>query len=192
MAKPALKKDETSPDNNVKKKNDFGPILINIVITSLVCAIFIGANYFLQSKLLSSQLKAVTDGENAADTVDIPEKGIILDLGEFTMNLADVAPRRFLKISVAIEVSASEAEAATPKSGGHGGEVKNPVVAEMEQYRPAIRDAIITVMTSKTSEELAKTQGKELSKQQITESVNNIFDGEREVIRVSFGEFIMQ
>lgn len=191
MTKPAARKDEMAPENT-KKKNDFGPILINIVITSLVCAIFIGANYFLQSKLLTAQLKAVTDGENAEDTIDVPEKGIILDLGEFTMNLADVTPRRYLKISVAIEVSTPEGEVVAPQSGGHGAEVKNPVVAEMEQYRPAIRDAIITVMTSKTSEELAKVQGKELAKQQITESVNNIFDGEREVIRVSFGEFIMQ
>ena len=170
MTRPASRKDEMTPDS-AKKKN-MSPILINIVITSLICVIFIGANYFLQSKLLSSQL--------------------ILDLGEFTMNLADVSPRRYLKISVAIEVSTPEGEIVEQKSGGHGGEVKNPVVAEMEQYRPAIRDAIITVMTSKTSEELAKVQGKELAKQQITESVNNIFDGEREVIRVSFGEFIMQ
>lgn len=61
MTKPAARKDEMAPENT-KKKNDFGPILINIVITSLVCAIFIGANYFLQSKLLTAQLKAVTDG----------------------------------------------------------------------------------------------------------------------------------
>ncbi len=190
MTRPASRKDEMTPDS-AKKKN-MSPILINIVITSLICVIFIGANYFLQSKLLSSQLKAVTDGEITEDTIDVPEKGIILDLGEFTMNLADVSPRRYLKISVAIEVSTPEGEIVEQKSGGHGGEVKNPVVAEMEQYRPAIRDAIITVMTSKTSDELAKVQGKELAKQQITESVNNIFDGEREVIRVSFGEFIMQ
>lgn len=45
MTKPAARKDEMAPENT-KKKNDFGPILINIVITSLVCAIFIGANYF--------------------------------------------------------------------------------------------------------------------------------------------------
>ena len=62
----------------------------------------------------------------------------------------------------------------------------------MEQYKPAIRDAVITVLTSKTSDELATTAGKELAKQQIAESVNGIFDGEREVIRVSFGQFIMQ
>ena len=190
MTKPTEKNGETAPNNT--KKQDIGPILVNIVITSLVCAIFIGANYFLQSKLLTTKLKAVSEGEDVAETVDVPEKGIILDLGEFTMNLADIAPRRYLKISVAIEVSTPEGEIVEQKSSGHGGEAKNPVVEEMEQYRPAIRDAIITVMTSKTSEELAKVQGKELAKQQITESVNNIFDGEREVIRVSFGEFIMQ
>ena len=34
--------------------------------------------------------------------------------------------------------------------------------------------------------------GKELVKEQITEDVNAIFAGEREVIRVNFGQFIIQ
>ena len=34
--------------------------------------------------------------------------------------------------------------------------------------------------------------GKELVKEQITEDVNAIFAGQREVLRVSFGQFIIQ
>lgn len=201
MTKPIAKKEhEVKPDKDQKGDKKSNPILTNIFVTSLVCLLFIGANYFLQAKLLKTQLKTVTaseDGINPDDAaLNKPEKGIILDLGEFTMNLSDITPRRFLKISVAIEVTNPNAD---PKAksgggfgGGHGKEEKDPVVAEMEQYRPAIRDAIITVMTSKTSEDIAKTTGKELAKQEITDAVNDIFDGEREVMRVSFGEFIMQ
>lgn len=201
MAKPTQAKD---PEKEKDKGEGGGAnaILINIITTTIVCIIFIGVNYFLQSNLLTTQLKTVTaeqSGDSDSEQLDKPEKGIVLDLGDFTMNLSDIEPRRYLKANVAVEITNPEPiSAEAPKSGGHGGHGEAPpdpkalIVAEMEQYKPAIRDAVITVLTSKTSDELATTAGKELAKQQIAESVNGIFDGEREVIRVSFGQFIMQ
>ncbi len=207
MTKPVNKSEaEVKPSADSKKDAKQGgggggggnSLVTNLIITSIICSIFVGANYFIQATLLKSQLKNVgadvdVDSEAKANK---PEKGTILDLGQFTMNLSDVEKRRYLKINVAIEVSNPEGGA--PKaSGGHGGghgggEAKDPVLEEMEQYRPAIRDSVISIMTSKTSDELATTAGKELAKQQIADAVNDIFDGEREVMRVSFGDFIMQ
>ena len=205
MAKPTQAKE---PEIKEVAKPDGGgsSLLINIITTTIICIIFIGVNYFLQSNLLTTQLKSVTaqqSTEEDSENLDKPEKGIVLDLGDFTMNLSDIEPRRYLKANVAIEITNPEpiVQAEEPKKeGGHGhghGEAPAPdpkaaIVAEMEQYKPAIRDSVITVLTSKTSDELATTAGKELAKQQIAEAVNGIFDGEREVIRVSFGQFIMQ
>lgn len=201
MAKPTQEK-TPEKDKAVSENGGSNSILINIITTTIVCIIFIGVNYFLQSNLLTSQLKNVTSQESAEDNseqLDKPERGLVLDLGDFTMNLSDVEPRRYLKANVAVEITNPEpdpaAEAEAKPAGGHGAPAPNPknaLIAEMEQYKPAIRDAVITVLTSKTSDELATTAGKELAKQQIAESVNGIFDGEREVIRVSFGQFIMQ
>lgn len=205
MAKPTQAK-EPETKEIAKPDNGGGSLLINIITTTIICIIFIGVNYFLQSNLLTTQLKSVTaqqTTEEDSENLDKPEKGIVLDLGDFTMNLSDIEPRRYLKANVAIEITNPEpiVQVEEPKKeGGHGhghGEAPAPdpkaaIVAEMEQYKPAIRDSIITVLTSKTSDELATTAGKELAKQQIAEAVNGIFDGEREVIRVSFGQFIMQ
>ena len=63
---------------------------------------------------------------------------------------------------------------------------------EMNQFKPAIRDAVITNLSSKTSAELASAAGKELAKEQISNDINSILGGEREVLRVSFGQFIIQ
>ena len=63
---------------------------------------------------------------------------------------------------------------------------------EMNQFKPAIRDAVITNLSSKTSAELASAAGKELAKEQISDEINSILGGEREVLRVSFGQFIIQ
>lgn len=207
MAKPTQAKEPDNKEKDAKADGGNNQILINIITTTIVCIIFIGVNYFLQSNLLTTQLKSITTEQSADDSsenLDKPEKGIVLDLGDFTMNLSDIEPRRYLKANVAIEITNPEpdpnqAEEPKKESGGHGGhgapaapDPKELLVAEMEQYKPAIRDAVITVLTSKTSDELATTAGKELAKQQIAEGVNGIFDGEREVIRVSFGQFIMQ
>ena len=94
------------------------------------------------------------------------------------------------------DLSASQAPAEGGGHGGHGGgEAADPMKAielEMAQYKPAIRDAILTTLSSKTSSEVSTTVGKELVKEQIAQDVNAIFAGTREVIRVSFGQFIIQ
>ena len=219
MAKPDKPKDvkpkaegEEGSSSSAKAPIDgnMKMIVINLVTTVLICVLFLSVNYILQSNLLNSKLAqapAATDatGEEATgeegEGGDTVERGLILDLGDFILNLSDTAPRKYLKVEVALEVSKSQAdavaEAEPKKEGGHGGgeggaAAVNPVEAEMAQFKPAIRDAVITTLSSKSAAELSTVAGKELAKEQITESVNGIFAGEREVIRVSFGQFIIQ
>lgn len=187
-------------------------IVINLVTTVLICVLFLSVNYVLQSSLLTSKLAslpAATAGEGGEEdaaaeeeTGEETQKGFILDLGDFILNLSDVSPRKYLKVNVALEVSnkpEDTASAEPAEGGGHGGghgesaaPAVNPLEAEMAQYKPAIRDAVITTLSSKTAAELATVAGKELAKEQISEAVNGLFAGEREVIRVSFGQFIIQ
>ena len=135
------------------------------------------------------------------------QEGILLDLGSDIYNLADTNARRYLKAGIAMEISktaeeiaAIEALANAKPSGGHGGhgggapaaDPNAEIAAVMERYKPAIKDSIITVLSSKTSDELSTPTGKEIAKEEILEMVNNIFEGQREVMRVSFGQFIIQ
>jgi len=193
-------------------------IIVNTVTTIIVCLLFIGANYFIQDQLLTSKMAGLgtasdQTAEEAPAESDVPERGIILDLGEFVLNLSDVSSRRYLKVNVALELSRLPSDPAMPGdkpkdggAGGHGGGLGGAgnggegaapdpmkiIEEEMSQYRPAVRDAIISTLSSKTAEELLSTPGKELAKEQIKEAVNSIFNGEREVLRVSFGNFIIQ
>jgi len=194
-------------------------IIVNTITTIIVCLLFIGANYFIQDQLLTAKMAGLgaasdqTAAEEAPAESDVPERGIILDLGEFVLNLSDVSSRRYLKVNVALELSRLPSDPAMPGDkpkdggagghggglggGGNGGEGGAPdpmkiIEEEMSQYRPAVRDAIISTLSSKTAEELLSTPGKELAKEQIKEAVNSIFNGEREVLRVSFGNFIIQ
>lgn len=217
MAKPTAPRDNR-PQNKDEEENNKKPItldsnlkMILIVVLSMLLGgiIFLCLNYVLIDNLLGSKLQQQTQTEETDEDTsgeeEQVEKGIIVDLGDFVLNLADVDSKRYLKANVALELSklptdpdlsASQAPAEGGGHGGHGGgEAADPMKAielEMAQYKPAIRDAILTTLSSKTSSEVSTTVGKELVKEQIAQDVNAIFAGTREVIRVSFGQFIIQ
>lgn len=214
MAKPNQPRDikpQGGPDERPAVQpvnNSLGRIIaINITTTVLICIIIFVVN-FLTIQKLNSKLENISTSSSAGEEVeglgDEIERGLIVDMGEFTMNLADASPRRYLKVNVALEVSKTETDRAAlkashePTGGGHGHgsapavDPLKSIEEEMAQYKPAIRDAVITTLSSKTSNELATVPGKELAKEQIAEAVDAIFNGDREVMRVSFGQFIMQ
>jgi len=184
-------------------------LIVNFVATILVFTIFMIVNFFMQESLLNSKLDELKLNQNEAEqTEDVGseelQRGIIVDLGDFVLNLSDEGQRKYLKTNVALELTKLDRDNPQPAEksghgGGHGGHgeapAPNPIAAlteEMNQFKPAIRDAVITNLSSKTSAELATAAGKELAKEQIADDVNAILGGEREVIRVSFGQFIIQ
>lgn len=188
------------------KNQDLTKFLIMTIASIVIMFIvFAGVNYVIMENLISQKINAIqTSNEELDEEKDEDEiqKGIIVDLGDFILNLCDENAKKYLKANVAIEVSKKDTDfppEGPAKSGGHGhGEAapaKDPLAAiqtEMNQYKPAIRDAVITNLSSKTSAELATAAGKELAKEQIMNDINTILAGDREVLRVSFGQFIIQ
>lgn len=211
MAKPNQPKDiKPKEEGDVKGGIDSNTkmIIINLATTVLICVLFLSVTYVVMDNLLSTKLSKIstttaaeegTEGEEGGGEEE--QKGVIVDLGDFILNLSDTSPRRYLKVNVALEVSQSQEELAAeaaPAKEGHGGghgeaaPTVSPIEQEMNQFKPAIRDAVITTLSSKTAAEVSTVAGKELAKEQITEAVNGIFAGNRDVIRVSFGQFIIQ
>ena len=199
-----MAENETTDEKGQELKKMLILVIASMVILLLV---FSAVNYIVVKNIVGSIEITPPSEEELADDGDEDEiqKGIIVDLGDFILNLCDENQRKYLKANVAIEVSKKDtdfpaADAAPAKGGhGHGEEAPAPAVdpvaaiqAEMNQYKPAIRDAVITNLSSKTSAELATAAGKELAKEQITNDINSILGGEREVLRVSFGQFIIQ
>ena len=182
-------------------------LIISIASTIILCIVFAGMNYLFMESLLTKKISTIQvsseELEEGAGEGDEIQRGIVVDLGDFILNLCDEAQKKYLKVNVAIEVSQKEGDfpevTEAPKSGGHGhGAAPAPVdpmeaiQKEMNQFKPAIRDAVITNLSSKTSAELSSAAGKELAKEQISNDINSILGGEREVLRVSFGQFIIQ
>ena len=205
MAKPTETNDDKNPNN--KKPLELNQNVMMMLNNVILIFVFLISMFIMYSSLESSMDKKIAkllpESEQSGDEEagDEKQEGVLLDLGDdFILNLADTTARRYLKVGVAIELSKTAEEmnssAAPAKSGGHG-EAKSidpnaQIIAEMERYKPAIRDAVISVLSNKTSDELSSPTGKEIAKEEILEMVNNIFEGHREVLRVSFGTFIIQ
>lgn len=197
---------ETENNQEIKGTEFNKYLIVSLVSTIILCVVFAGVNYLVMENLLTQKISKISvsqeeleEGEEGDE--DEVQKGIIVDLGDFILNLCDETQKKYLKVNVAIEVSQKETdfqqEAESPKSGGHGAapaavDPMESIQKEMNQYKPAIRDAVITNLSSKTSAELSSAAGKELAKEQITNDINSILGGEREVLRVSFGQFIIQ
>ena len=196
---------ETKSESRTKDLNKL--LIISLISTVMLCVVFAGVNYLVMENLLTQKIGNINlqqeelSDEEADDEI---QRGIIVDLGDFILNLCDEAQKKYLKVNVAIEVSQKDTdfpkEEEQAKSGGHGGHGAAPapvdpmeaIQKEMAQFKPAIRDAVITNLSSKTSAELSSAAGKELAKEQIANDINSILGGEREVLRISFGQFIIQ
>lgn len=211
--KPKAEGSQDESGKDTEELNGTKFIITNAVVTLLICIVFVASNYFIVQSSVGTIAARLAGGEVQENKEEGGhgeeggvERGVILDLGEFILNLNDIKAKRYLKVDVAVELTKLETDpdphAAAGGGGGHGGghgghggggpDPMKLFEAEMNQFKPAIRDSIISVLSSKAAEELSSTEGKEKAKDQIKESINAVFGGEREVLRVSFGTFIIQ
>lgn len=106
----------------------------------------------------------------ASRSESLPE---IVTLEPFVVNLADPLGRRFLRMTLDVEV------------------VNSTAVADVERFNSRIRDAIILLLAGKSFADLAKIEGKIILKNEIVERLNQIMGGGR-VSNVYFTEFVVQ
>ncbi len=153
----AEKKAETEPA--VKKKP---PIMI---IAAVFAIVVLGAAFFMVQK---ASAKSKSDVKKV-------EKGPVLTLDEFLVNLADSGNDHFLKVTVGLELD--KAKGKTPDA--------------LKDDTPLIRDAVISSLSSKTRDELAPEAGRDKLKAEIKKKVNEAL-GEDDVQGVYFTNFVTQ
>jgi len=94
-----------------------------------------------------------------------------VSLPPFVVNLADPNARRYLKIVLDVEMAG------------------NPELLEANQAK--IRDALLLLLSSKTSQDLASLEGKILLRKEIADRMNQTL-GQAKVARVYFTDFVIQ
>ncbi|MBI5178362.1 MAG: flagellar basal body-associated FliL family protein [Nitrospinae bacterium] len=99
--------------------------------------------------------------------------GVFVSLEPFIVNLASEEGKRYLKVAIQLELGKAES------------------AQEVTNRMPQIKDAVITVLSSKSSEELLTIEGKFKLKEQILTRINNLLTS-GVVKNVFFVEFVIQ
>jgi flagellar FliL protein len=125
----------------------------------------------------------------------MPGEGVMIDTGTKIINLAEPGGRRYIRIGVVLEfVPPEEDPEAKPAAEGEG-VAANPAVdaftTAVNAKLPMINDTVITLLSSKSFEELYTTEGKEALRHSIMEKVQSLMP-EDKLLGVYFTEFVVE
>ena len=147
-----------------------GVLLFLIIAIGAVVAILLLGDDGSQQPAPQAQQTTGTQTQVRADEMRI---GPMFPLDAFTVNLLSDSARRYLKVEMNLEMSTSGLQ------------------NELNQKMPMIRDTIISILGSKTVEEISTRRGKERLKDEIIEQVNmRLQDGH--ITRIYFMMFVIQ
>lgn len=160
--------DEVEVDDPVsKKKSPLKMIIILVVLLALG-----GGGYYAYITYFNVQAQteeaSVEPGQEEASNL-----GVMFPLDPFVVNLAGSQGKRFLKVTVSLELSAQE------------------VHVEVKENLQKITDSILVLLSSKNFEDVYSVQGKFKLKDEITTRVNRflVLGHTKEAY---FTEFIIQ
>jgi len=165
--------DEDKAEDSVKAGMNKKLLLLGLLALLVVGG---GAGFFFISdgdqdrspQVQEEQANAETEGEFRSGFV-----GPVIDLEPFVLNLADRDQLRYLKVSIKLQLDRPKEE------------------TDFADKLPAIRDALLVLLTSKESRSLRTVDGKMLVRDEIGGRVNTIMK-KGKIQQVFFTEFIIQ
>ena len=170
MADKEIENDD-SQQKEEKKKSSI--TLFQIIIIVLLLAV-LGLGGFIAWKLINLDIPVAQNGQELASE-DIPKAGpgILIDMENITINLADEDENRFLRTKIKLEV---EDEVSKLK---------------VDTYNVQIKDLIITILSSKRFDDIRTSQGKYNLKLELIYRINLLIGGEP-VKNMFFADFVAQ
>ena len=179
---------ETEEEEQPKEKKSGNMLMIIIIVILILIIIIGGVIAFLmmgddeeavqEEKQVSKKERSVSKTRKKSSTViddsrPLSEIGILYPLDTFTVNLKSDSGRRYLKVTLSLEIEGEE------------------LSLELDAKTAVLRDRIIRILTSKTLEEISSKKGKAKVTQQIVDTLNSmIVDGS--IKDIYFTEFVIQ
>lgn len=167
----AKKKEEEAVEEGAEvKKSKKGLFIIIIIAVLILGGGGFGAYWFLlRTPPPTAEELAEIEAAKKPETVILP----VFALKPFVVNLADKKSRRYLKVTMKLELSNEE------------------LLDEVDKRRAQLRDVVLTLLSSKTAAEISTLEGKFLLREDIIKRVNvNLVSGK--VTKVYWEEFVVQ
>ena len=184
-----MAEEENTQEGEVVEKKSSNMLMI-IIIVVLIFIILIGAVITVllmsddeeqvsapqaqsQPVTRQKQRSSTSASDSYMDSRQLNDIGILYPLDNFTVNLKSDSGRRYLKVTMSLELDGEE------------------LSLELDSKAPVIRDRVIRILTSKTLEEISSKKGKHKVSTQIVDTLNSmISDGQ--VKAIYFTEFVIQ
>ena len=150
-------------------------LLIAVIGLVLLIAAGLSAAIYMEQPMVM-ELLGMTPSQNEAPATEAEQAeglGEIVSLPPFIVNLADPLGRRYLKLSLDVEVADRDAS------------------GELMAREAKVRDAVILLLSSKSYQDLATIESKILLKQEVAERLNQILGGPK-VLRVYITDMVVQ
>ncbi|MEA1891826.1 MAG: flagellar basal body-associated protein FliL [Campylobacterota bacterium] len=180
---------EGTEEESVSTEKKSGNMLMIIIIVVLILIIIGGAIVAIllmgddeedmsQTSVPASIEKSVSKPKRSSsgnydDSRKLSDIGILYPLDTFTVNLKSDAGRRYLKVTMSLELEGEE------------------LSLELDNKSPVLRDRVIRILTSKSLEEISSKKGKQKVSDQIMDTLNAmISDGQ--IKGIYFTEFVIQ
>lgn len=126
-----------------------------------------------QAKEKSASQPRKSGSSNYSDSRKLSDIGILYPLDTFTVNLKSDSGRRYLKVTMSLELEGEE------------------LSLELDNKSPVLRDRVIRILTSKSLEEISSKKGKQKVSDQIMDTLNAMLSDGR-ILGIYFTEFVIQ
>lgn len=146
--------------------------IIIIAGVSLIVLAIIGGGFFMLWQKLSS-LDNLKGAAKAPEKSEHAGMGPVFSLESFIVNLSDQGGKRYLRITMGLELGDSK------------------FAEELTKRLPQIRDSILMTLPSRKVEELQTTEGKNSLRADIISKLNELL-GKEIVKKIYFTEFVIQ
>ncbi len=186
-----MAEEETTEEESGSTEKKSNNMLMIIIIVVLILIILVGAVVAIlmlggdeeeataknspqaKEKSVSNERRVSRSSDDYEDSRSLSDIGILYPLDTFTINLKSDAGRRYLKVTMSLELEGEE------------------LSLELEAKSAVIRDRIIRILTSKTLEEISSKKGKAKVTIQLIDTLNAmIVDGK--IKGIYFTEFVIQ
>ena len=155
-------------------------ILIMLIGVVMVLMLGLGGGLFMMWNKLSAMETRVQstaeDAEQDDQDSSVPvEKllGPIFSLETFIVNLADEGGKRYLRMTIDLELDSEELE------------------SEVKKRLPQVRDSVLTILPAKRFDDISSAKGKTALRDQMLERINGLLTRGK-VTNIYFKEFVVQ
>ena len=155
-------------------------ILIILIGVVMILMLGLGGGLFMMWNKLSAM---ETRSQNSAEEAEQGDQdssvpvdkllGPIFSLDTFIVNLADKGGKRYLRMTIDLELDSEELE------------------SEVKKRLPQVRDSILTILPTKRFDDISSAKGKTALRDQMLERINGLLARGR-VTNIYFKEFVVQ